>query len=79
MPECAAIRQANCGAALDAALAHDGPALVEATVDPYEPLLPPKRIEKYAKNLEKALDEGTRNASQIREALQREPSKTQLA
>ncbi len=70
---------ANCGAALDAALAHDGPALVEATVDPYEPLLPPKRIEKYAKNLEKALDEGTRNASQIREALQREPSKTQLA
>jgi pyruvate dehydrogenase (quinone) len=70
---------ANCGAALDAALAHDGPALVEATVDPYEPLLPAKRIEKYARNLEKALDEGTRDAPRIREALQREPSKTQLA
>ena len=70
---------ANCGAALDVALAHDGAALVEATVDPYEPLLPAKRIEKYARNLEKALDEGTRDAPRIREALQREPSKTQLA
>ncbi len=69
----------NCAAALDAALAHDGPALVEATVDPHEPLLPPKRIEKYARNLDKALDGGTRDAPRIREALQREPSKTQLA
>ena len=32
-----------------------GPALVEAVVDPNEPLLPPKRIEKYAENMEKAL------------------------
>ena len=39
----------NCAAALDAALSQDGPALVEATVDPYEPLLPAKRIEKYAR------------------------------
>ena len=37
----------SCATALDAALAHDGPALVEATVDPHEPLLPAKRIEKY--------------------------------
>ena len=65
-------------AALDAALACDGPALVEATVDPHEPLLPAKRIEKYAANLDKALHEGTRDAPQIREALQREPSRTQL-
>ena len=41
----------DCGAALDAALAHAGPALVEATVDAAEPLLPAKRIEKYARNL----------------------------
>jgi pyruvate dehydrogenase (quinone) len=69
----------SCAAALDAAMAHDGPALVEATVDPHEPLLPAKRIEKYAKNLEKALDEGTRDAEKIRAALAREPSRTQLS
>jgi pyruvate dehydrogenase (quinone) len=66
-------------AALDSALACDGPALVEATVDPHEPLLPAKRIENYAANLDKALQEGTRDAPQIREALEREPSRTQLA
>jgi pyruvate dehydrogenase (quinone) len=68
----------DCAAAIGAALAIDGPALVEATVDPYEPLLPAKRIEKYAVNLEKALDVGTRDGPQIREALEREPSRTQL-
>jgi hypothetical protein len=69
----------NCGAALDAALSQDGPALVEAVVDPYEPLLPAKRIEKYARNLEKALKSGTRDAERIRAALEREPSRTQLS
>jgi pyruvate dehydrogenase (quinone) len=67
-----------CVAALDAAFGVAGAALVEATVDPYEPLLPPKRIDKYAKNLEKALGEGTRDAPQIAAALGREPSRTQL-
>ncbi|HET7811058.1 MAG TPA: thiamine pyrophosphate-dependent enzyme [Steroidobacteraceae bacterium] len=70
---------ATLGEALDAALAHDGPALVEATVDPYEPLLPAKRIEKFAANLDKALHEGTRDAPQIQQALEREPSRTQLS
>ena len=69
----------TCGRTLDAALAHDGPALVEATVDPHEPLLPAKRIEKYAANLDKALREGTRDAPEIRQALEREPSRTQLS
>jgi thiamine pyrophosphate-dependent acetolactate synthase large subunit-like protein len=68
----------DCGPALDAAFAHDGPALVEATVDPTEPLLPAKRIEKYAHNLELALGHGTRDAPAIRAALSREPSRTQL-
>jgi len=68
----------SCGAVLDAALALDGPALVEATVDPYEPLLPAKRIEKFAANLDKALHQGTRDAPQIEAALRREPSRTQL-
>jgi pyruvate dehydrogenase (quinone) len=69
----------DCGAALDAAFAHDGPALVEATVDPAEPLLPAKRIEKFAHNLELALEHGTRDAPAIRAALAREPSRTQLS
>lgn len=68
----------SCVRALDEAFAHDGPVLVEATVDPYEPLLPAKRIDKYARNLDKALDEGTRDAPEIRAALEREPSRTQL-
>jgi thiamine pyrophosphate-dependent acetolactate synthase large subunit-like protein len=69
----------DCGAVLDRALAIEGPALVEATVDPYEPLLPAKRNEKYAANLEKALHEGTRDSDQIEAALKREPSRTQLS
>jgi pyruvate dehydrogenase (quinone) len=60
------------------ALAHPGAALIEAVVDPDEPLLPPKRIEKYATNLEKALGEGTPGAAEIREALSREPARTML-
>jgi pyruvate dehydrogenase (quinone) len=68
----------DCGPALDAAFSHDGPALVEATVDPFEPLLPAKRIEKFAKNLELALEHGTPDAPAIRAALAREPSRTQL-
>ncbi len=65
--------------ALDMAFAAAGPALVEATVDPNEPLLPPKRMEKYADNLEKALDRGTPGAERIRAALKREPSRTMLS
>jgi pyruvate dehydrogenase (quinone) len=63
---------------VDAAFAHNGPALVEAIVDPDEPLLPPKRNEKYVGNLEKALGEGTAGAARIRAALEREPSRTML-
>jgi pyruvate dehydrogenase (quinone) len=65
-------------AAMSNAFAATGPVLVEATVDPSEPLLPAKRVEKYAQNLDKALAAGTRNAPEIRAALQREPSRTQL-
>ena len=68
----------SCMAALDQALAHGGPALVEGTVDPHEPLLPAKRIDKYAENMEKALEAGTRDALEIKKALEREPSRTQL-
>ncbi|WP_340316478.1 thiamine pyrophosphate-binding protein [Rhizorhabdus argentea] len=65
-------------AVVEAALAHPGAALIEAVVDPNEPLLPPKRIEKYARNLQAALDQGTPGAREIREALHREPALTML-
>ena len=62
----------------EAALAHPGAALIEAVVDPDEPLLPPRRIESYARNLERALDRGTPGAARVREALAREPARTML-
>jgi pyruvate dehydrogenase (quinone) len=64
--------------ALDAAFAAPGPVLVEATVDPNVPLLPAKRMPKYADNLEKALRSGTAGADEIRANLKREPARTQL-
>jgi pyruvate dehydrogenase (quinone) len=69
---------ADCGGVLDAAFAHPGPALVEAPVDPNEPLLPPKRMPAYVQNLEKALAKGTAGSAQIRRALTEEPSRTLL-
>jgi pyruvate dehydrogenase (quinone) len=66
------------GAVLERALAHSGPALVEVEVDPNEPLLPPKRIDKYADNMEKALKRGTPGEREIRASLQEQPSRTML-
>jgi pyruvate dehydrogenase (quinone) len=68
----------QCGTVLDRALRQAGPALIEATVDPDEPLLPPKRIEKYANNLRKALAEGTAGKERIEAALQREPARSMM-
>jgi pyruvate dehydrogenase (quinone) len=68
----------RCGETLRDAFATAGPVLVEAPVDPNEPLLPPKRMPKYVANLEKALAAGTPGAAQIRAALAREPSRSQL-
>jgi pyruvate dehydrogenase (quinone) len=67
-----------CGAIADAALAHDGAALIEAVIDPNEPFLPPKRREKYVENMEKALSAGTPGADEIRLAMAQEPARTML-
>jgi thiamine pyrophosphate-dependent acetolactate synthase large subunit-like protein len=67
---------ADCGPVLDAALGHPGPVLVEVLIDPNEPLLPPKRVERYAANVEKALLKGTPGAEQIRRALEQEPARS---
>ena len=62
----------------DDALAHDGPALVDAVVDTNEPMLPPKRRETYVKNLEAALSKGTPRRGDIQRALGEEPAATSL-
>ncbi|HEX2528913.1 MAG TPA: thiamine pyrophosphate-dependent enzyme [Geminicoccus sp.] len=67
-----------CGLTLDEALAHPGPALVEAVIDPNEPFLPPKRRENYVKNLEKALEAGTPGREELQKALAEEPSRSLL-
>lgn len=71
-------RAEDCAAVLDAALAHPGPALVEAVIDPNEPLLPPKRMPKYADNLNKALQAGTPHHEDIERALAEQPARRML-
>ncbi|HEY2752176.1 thiamine pyrophosphate-dependent enzyme [Phenylobacterium sp.] len=68
----------DCARVLDEALAHEGPALVDAVVDPDEPMLPPKRRPEYMEKLEKALAAGTPHAAEITQALGQEPARTSL-
>lgn len=70
---------ADCAEVLDQALAHDGPALISAQIDPAEPFLPPKRRDKFVRNLDRALEQGTPGAEQIRERLAQEPARTMLS
>jgi pyruvate dehydrogenase (quinone)/pyruvate oxidase len=56
---------ANCEQALREALAHEGPALVEAVVDPDEPPLPPKITKEQAKLMAEALRRGEENRERI--------------
>jgi pyruvate dehydrogenase (quinone)/pyruvate oxidase len=56
---------AQCAAVLREALATSGPALIEATVDPNEPPMPPKATFEQTKNLVEALARGTSDAGQI--------------
>ena len=55
----------QCGAVLKEALQTRGPVLVEATVDPHEPPMPPKVDAKQAAKFAKSLASGTPNASKI--------------
>lgn len=56
---------ATCGAILDRALAEPGPAIVEAVVDPLEPLLPPKLMPEEASKLCEALQRGEPNREEL--------------
>jgi pyruvate dehydrogenase (quinone) len=66
------------GALLDEAFAHDGPVLVDAVTDPNEPMLPPKRREKYMKHLKQAFETGTPGQGEIEVRLKEEPAATSL-
>jgi pyruvate dehydrogenase (quinone) len=56
---------AGCGEQLRAALAHDGPAVIEAVVDENEPPLPPKITSDQAKALTQAMARGEEQRRQI--------------
>ncbi|HEX6349444.1 MAG TPA: thiamine pyrophosphate-dependent enzyme [Candidatus Dormibacteraeota bacterium] len=56
---------ARCREQLEAALAADGPVLVEAVVDPFEPPLPPKVDPLQARHLVQALARGEPNRTRI--------------
>jgi pyruvate dehydrogenase (quinone) len=62
------------GGALDALIAHDGPALLDAVVDADEPMLPPKRRSEYVEKLERALSRGTPHRQDIERALAEQPA-----
>lgn len=66
------------GALLDDAFAHDGPAVIDAVVDPNEPMLPPRRREEYMKHLGKAFEIGTPGQAEIKQRLKEEPASTSL-
>src|SRR5919204_6468620 len=56
---------ARCGDQLRAALAGDGPALIECVCDPYEPPNPPKITREQAQNLAQALARGEPSRKRI--------------
>lgn len=62
----------DCGAVLDAALAHPGPVVVDCIVDTNEPPLPPKVEAKQALHLTEALVRGTPNALKIAATLMKD-------
>lgn len=57
---------------LDEAFAADGPVIIQADVDKYEPMMPPKMPRDYATNFEKALA-GTPGHDEIEKNIAREP------
>ncbi|MBZ9891651.1 pyruvate oxidase [Mesorhizobium sp. M7A.F.Ca.US.001.01.1.1] len=62
---------------LDQAFATQGPVVIEALVDAYEPLMPPKMPADYAKNFRQALPR-TPGHERIEENIAREPAKSMM-
>ncbi|WP_372022010.1 thiamine pyrophosphate-binding protein (plasmid) [Tistrella mobilis] len=64
-------------AVLDQALATPGPVVIDAIVDPHEPMMPPRLPETHARNLREALPE-TPGREKIEAALAAEPLRTMI-
>jgi pyruvate dehydrogenase (quinone) len=62
---------------MDHAFATEGPVVIEAVVDPHEPMMPPKMPPDYRENMLKAL-EGTPGAEAIEANLREEPTRTMM-
>lgn len=62
---------------LDAALAAEGPVVIEAVVDPYEPMMPPKMPPDYAENFRKALPD-TSGRAEIEANVAQEPLRSMI-
>jgi pyruvate dehydrogenase (quinone) len=56
---------AQCGAVFDEALAFDGPVLIEATIDPHTPPMPPKVTAKQALHFAESLAKGTPEGGEV--------------
>jgi len=55
----------QCGGVLDQAFATPGPVIIEATVDPFEPPMPPKVTVQQATKFAEALAKGTPHRNKI--------------
>ncbi len=64
-------------AVLDQAFAAKGPVIIEALVDAYEPMMPPKMSADFRKNFEKALPD-TPGREKIEHNVRQEPLKTMM-
>ena len=62
---------------LDEAFAQPGPVLIEATVDPYEPMMPPRMPAQYAMNFRKALPD-TPHHERIEQSIAEEPARSMM-
>ena len=71
-------RPDQAGPVLDEAFATPGPAIIQAIVDPNEPLLPAVVSDAYAAHLRRALAAGATDATAIRAALGREPARSMM-
>jgi pyruvate dehydrogenase (quinone) len=70
--------EADIGAALDAAFSTDGPVIIDALVDRYVPMLPPKVPADYRRNFQKALPE-TPGREEIEQNIAEEPLRSMMS
>lgn len=71
-------RPEEVGAVIDEAFATEGPVVIEAVVDRYEPMMPPKMPSDYAENFRRALAD-TPGQEEIRKNIAEEPLRSMMS